>query len=655
MTQPFAPSAQDLEQRGDALLAAGEAQPALEAFSQAARLAPELGRLQAKRGSALLMLGAVEDAIAAFTAAREALPNSPAVWTNLGSALTAADRLEEALAALRRAVELRPDYAIGLYNLGRALAQGGDLKGALEAFESAAIADPGSAAAHVALGQTHLDLGQVDKAVACLNVALARDPRSSEAYMNLGYIAQHAKDVFGAMQLYEQALACDPRNGRAAANLASMRRTVSRWKESREIGLRAIALDPSSAVLRSNFLFGLDFDPALTPGEIFAAHREYETFMPSAPARPALAPRLSGRIRVGYVSADFRTHACAHFLLPLLRAHDPSQFEVICYSNSKIEDAITDSFKQVAARWRPIHHLRDDAAARLIAGDEIDILVDCSGHTDCNRLGVFARRPARYSLSWLGYGNTTGLKAIGYRMTDEVLDPVSEGNVFATEKLIRLPRGFMTYDPLTTLPDLAMPPHVSNGHLTFGSFNGLSKINPDTVATWCRILTAVPGSRLLLKDRHFDFDNVRAMMLELITAGGVTPDRCELRGFTLDRSGHLAVMNEVDICLDTHPYGGNTTTCDAVVMGVPVVTQYGNRYTARQTASILAHLGLDDLIARNAGDYVRIAVSLAGNRDLLADLRMKLRNKVAATTIGDPRAFASDVEAAYKAIIEGAA
>jgi predicted O-linked N-acetylglucosamine transferase (SPINDLY family) len=562
--------------------------------------------------------------------------------------------MTEAVVVLRRAVELRPDYSIGYYNLGRALAQAGDLGGAAAAFDSALAADPRSAAAVIARGQTYLDMHQPDKAVEYFNRALAIDPGSSEAFMNMGVVAQQSKDVLGATRLYEQALALNPRNHRAAANLASVYRVMSRWADSRAQSLNAIALDPSSAELRSNYLFGLDFDPDLQPEDIFRAHREFEAFMPSAPARIAPPRRPAGKLRVGYVSADFRTHACAHFLLPLLRAHDTSKVEIFCYSNSRIDDAITGAFKSVASQWRSIHGLGDEEAARIVAKDEIDVLVDCSGHTEGNRLGVFARRPARCAVTWLGYGNTTGLKAVDYRFTDEILDPSGEDNAFATEKLIRLPHGFMTYDALAQVPAQEPPPVMARGHITFGSFNGLGKINRGVIGIWCRVLKGVPGSRLILKDRHFDLDDLRAAVFSMFSDFGIEADRCDLIGFTPERAGHLATMNRVDICLDSHPYGGNTTTCDAVLMGVPVVTLYGDRYTARQSASILHHLGLNDLIARDADQFVRVAASLASDKRRLADLRASLRDAMANSAIGNSRLFAASVETAYAAMVEGA-
>lgn len=653
MPHSLPPSAQDLERRADELLAAGDARRALEMLSEAAALAPELGRLQAKRGSAFMMLDDTDSAIAAFKLARETLPNSPALLTNLGSALAGAGQVDEALPVLRRAVALRPDYGIGHYNLGRALAQAGDLEGAATAFDNACAADPRSVAAIIARGQTYLDMRQPDKAVECFNRVLTIDPHSPEALMNLGHLAQLSKDILGAAHHYEQALACEPRSHRVTGNLATIYRILGRHAESRTLSLRAIALNPSSPELRSAYLFGLDFDPALTPKEIFDAHREFETFMPSTPAPPTALRRPARKIRVGYVSSDFRTHACAHFLVPLLRAHDADKVEIFCYSNDALEDSITDAFKAVAPHWRPIHELDDNGAAHVIVKDDIDVLVDCSGHTDGNRLGVFAKRPARKAVTWLGYGNTTGLKAVDYRFTDDLLDPVAEGNAFATEKLVRLPHGFMTYDPLGPTPDPAPPPMTMTGRVTFGSFNGLGKINGEMIGTWCRVLKAVRNSRLLLKDLHFDHMDHRAMVQSMLTAQGIDPDRCEFVGPTRDRADHLATMNRVDICLDTHPYGGNTTTCDLALMGVPVITLYGNRYTARQSASILHTLGLGHLIARDADAFVRAAVTLAEDVSQLIELRKSLRSTMAATAIGNPRIFAADVEAAYAAMVEG--
>ncbi len=645
-----APNALDLEARGDALMNRGDAQGALLAFTEAIQLAPEMWRLCAKAGSAHMALNQPEAAVAAFVRARAIMPQSPAVLANLGAALSVLKRYDAAVAVLREAVALRPGYALGYNNLGHALAAAGDPAGALEAFTGAVAAEPSSIVALIGLGQANADLRRFDAARDCLQRALVLEPGSLAALTNLAAAEYGDGDLRTAAACYEQVLAAAPHDRDAAVQLAVCYAQLGRCADFHAMAERAIACAPEDRETRSILLFSFGLDPDVSPARAFAAHRDFGALLPARPA-PVRAPHAP--IRVGYVSGDFRVHACAHFLLPVLQAHDPAAVEVFCYHTLNSNDAVTDAFKAAVPHWRGIRDLDDAAAADRIAADGIDVLVDCAGHTAGNRLGVFALRPAPRAVTWLGYGDTTGLGCIDYRLTDEVLSPAAEGNRWSSETFFRLPHGLFTFDPLSPLPEIAPPPARAAGRITFGSFNAIGKISDRILGVWARALDAVPGSRVLIKDRSLGHEGMRAWFAGRLAAAGIGEHRATMMGRTADKSGHLAAFNHVDICLDTQPYGGATTTCDSLWMGVPVVTMRGDRYVGRQSASILAAAGLADLVAADGDGFAATAAALAADTARLADLRAGLRGRLAATPLGDARFLARDLEAAYRDIVSG--
>lgn len=385
-------------------------------------------------------------------------------------------------------------------------------------------------------------------------------------------------------------------------------------------------------------LLGLHFDPQFSTSDLHSMHRQFGEQFPAVPAPPLQA--RGGKLRIGYVSGDFYAHACANFLLPIIKTHDRSAFEVFLYSNKiAADDIVTEQFRRLGA-WRQIHGVDDAAVCAQIAEDKIDILVDCSGHSGGKRMGIFAKRPAPISATFLGYPNTTGLTQIDYRLTDDVSDPMIEGNIYATEQLIRLPNGVHTYAPHADV-DLAYsptPPFLRKGHVTFGSFNRREKVNDEVLAVWTEILKAVPGSRLLLKG-----DTWRGSPIFTLEYG-----RVAIMPKTPMLWHHYAAYAEIDIALDTFPYNGTTTTCDALWMGVPVVTFKGDRHAARMTASLLSRMQLDDLIAEDMAGYVAKAVALATDKSRLAELRRTIRPRFMQSPLGRPEIVTRDLEAFYQ-------
>jgi predicted O-linked N-acetylglucosamine transferase (SPINDLY family) len=399
----------------------------------------------------------------------------------------------------------------------------------------------------------------------------------------------------------------------------------------------------------------LNYDGHLSAATLFDAHRALDerygraVFRPDAHANDRGAER---RLRVGYVSPDFRSHSVAHFLEPLLRRHDRNAVEVFCYAEVNWPDARTECFKQLADHWLLTVGMSDEEVAERIRRDRIDILVDLAGHTASghaakSRLLVFARKPAPVQMTWLGYPNTTGLKAIDYRMVDEVTDPVGEADAFASETLVRLSGGFLCYGGDDGPPAPGPVPSLTTGTVTFGSFNSPPKLSPATLDAWAQVLARLPEARLLLKGKPFADAATRALYHDRLAERGVGPERVELAPW-LPEQAHLALYDRLDIALDPFPYNGTTTTCQALWMGVPVVALRGDRHASRVGASLLTQIGLPELIADSIGAYVEIAVALAGDPARLADLRHSLRRRMLASSLCDAAGFARKTEHTYR-------
>jgi predicted O-linked N-acetylglucosamine transferase (SPINDLY family) len=351
------------------------------------------------------------------------------------------------------------------------------------------------------------------------------------------------------------------------------------------------------------------------------------------------------RLRVGYVSRNLSRHSVGYFVEPVIEHHDRRRYDVYCYYTHALSDDVTARLARAATVWRHLPGIAHDALAAIVEEDAIDVLVDLGGHTKMNSLPAFAREPAPVQITWLGYPDTTGLSSIAYRVTDDVADPPGAADALHTEQLLRLAAPFLCYRPPRDAPEVA-PRH--SAEVVFGSFNTLVKVNDPLVALWSRVLAAVPRSRLVLKSALLDNATARARVLERFAAHGIAADRIALRAWSGDLAGHMAAYGEIDIALDTFPYNGTTTTCEALWMGVPVITLAGDVHMARVGATLLASVGLEALIARTANDYVQAAASLACDTARRAALRAGMRERLAASKLLDHAGYTSRLEAAYR-------
>ena len=532
----------------------------------------------------------------------------------LAAAVLAQGRQAEGIELLRGATALAPDDDAAHMMLGQVLATVGDFEAALISFKQAAHLSPGTTAAWIALAHLLKALGRYDEAETCCNAGLQSAPQDT-ALSSTRYAV-----------LFEQ--------GRVDEALAQARAVLS--------------LTPENAAVHSDVLRMLNYADLQDPTAVWHAHQQWGLRHGDTVARlpsPAARAEPQRRLRVGFVSPYFRKHAVTFFLEPVIEHHDAAAQEIFLYADVVRPDEYSQRLQAYGAIWRRTVNLDDAQLAAQVRDDEIDLLVDLSGHTPGNRLLAFARRPARIQATWNGYPNTTGLRAIDYRITDRYCDPPGRTEHLHSEMLLRMPDVFMRWRLPDDAPPVAPLPALANGFITFGSFNACFKITPSLVALWSRLLKGVNNSRL--KIFTLDGDTARRRVLALFAAQGIESGRLELCG----RLGHtefLAAHDTVDIALDAFPYHGTTTTCFSLWMGTPVVTLAGAVHASRVGVSLLNCAGLPELVAHSPDEYCAIAAGLAADTAALAQRRAAMREHLRRQPLTDGVAGARDFERAVR-------
>ena len=569
----------------------------------------------------------------------------------IGESLSDLGRIVEAIALLQRAVILEPEDPEPRNALGIAYRRAGRLAEAVAATQEALRLKPDFYQAHNTLGLAYEASGQGERAIACYRQAITLRPGYARAENNLAVALESEGHLDQAEQAARRAIALEPALVEAHNNLGNILRDTARCAEAIRCYRTALQIDPGFALAHSNLLYALHFDPDLDGERLLSEHLAWA----SGRARPSSAPSSapdwprphqhdrSRRLRVGYVSGDFRQHPVGRFILPLLAHHDPAQVEVLCYANSTASDSVTEAIRARAGVWRNIVGVPAEDVARQIRADEVDILVDLGMHTRGNRLDVFALGPAPVQLSYLAYCSTTGLGAIGYRLTDSFLDPPELGNGPYRETSIRL-ASYWCYDPLAEFPATDAVPAAQAAGVTFGCLNQLAKVSAPFADLCCRLLGEVAGSRLLL---HAPEGQHRERLRGRLSDAGLDPDRLTFVG-GCSRDQYMDCYNRIDVALDPFPYGGGTTTCDALWMGVPVVSLVGRTAVGRGGASILSQIDRRDLVTDSADKYLETAARLAGDLPRLAELRRTLRERMKSSRLMDAPAFARDVERAFR-------
>ncbi len=599
-------------------------------------------------GNVLRDQGRPAEAQAAYQRALALAPDLAAIHNNLGNALKDQSRADDAEAAFRQAIALNADYANAYNNLGVALAAQEKLDAAVAALLKALRLDPGYVNALYNLGNTYRLQDRWADAATAYERALTLKPDFVQAHNNLGAVREDQGRFAEAVASFEQALALKPVFAEARNNLGNVLKEQGRLEEALECYEQVLALKPDYSEAHSNLLMSQHYVGRISNGELLAAALRFGAqFTGTAPQRRFANDRSAARrLKIGYVSGDFRQHPGGFLLARVLEAHDRAGFEIFCYANQTKVDDMTRRLQGAADHWRPILGLSNAEAADLILRDGIDILVDLSGHTAKNRLSLFALRPAPVQACWLGYFGTTGLGAMDYLIMDEAAVPQGEERWYS-EALVRLPYGRFCYAPPDYAPAPVDPPALRRGYATFGSFNNIAKLGPEVVNLWADVLRAAPGSRLLLKWKALDDASARRRLGEAFAGAGVGEERLELRGFSR-HADMLAEYGEIDIALDPFPFGGGLTSCEALWMGVPVVTLPGDRPASRQTIGFLRHVGLEDCVAATPADYVARAAALAADPGRLMGLRQALRPRMAASPLCDGAIFTPTLEAAFR-------
>ncbi len=577
----------------------------LEALAQRSDFADCLVNL----ATAMMRQGKVDQAAHALRTALTCT-NPPAdtrqrLWRLLFSAGRDADAVADLAVHLEQApadAAARHLYGVGLGRLGRT-------EEAAEAFRRAAADRPGFADAHNAYGVALEQLGRPDEALAEFRAALAAKPNHADATANL------------AISFVE--------HGRATESVELFRKIVP---------------GPVLPAVHSNYLLALNYLPDVPPAEAFAEHKRWAERHADqlTPAEPPKADP-GKRLHIGYVSTDFRGHPVAAYFEAVLNAHDKNAVRVSCFSGTRRPDAITERLKAKADTWHDISQLDDAPAANLIRSEKVDVLVDLGGHTAGHRLLVFARKPAPVQVTHFGYPNTTGLKAMDYRLTDAVADPPGS-EAFYTEKLVRLPEVAWVYRPSDEAPAVGPLPAESAGHFTFAALNNPAKLTEPAVRLWCRVLEAVPNSRLLILGGS---TREGQLWVENLFRRHKALDRVEVVS-RRPLVEYFDLFNRADLALDPFPYNGGVTTCDALWMGVPVVSLIGTTYAARQGAMVLKAVGLPGLAAATPDDFVKVATNWSKDLAWLRSTRLRLRKQFLASPMGDAARFARHLEAAYR-------
>ncbi len=561
-----------------------------------------------------------------------------------------ANQNDQARALLRRRIQSAPRDAEAHRLLGMLHAGLNENDQALFYLQRAASLAPNDPYTHYILGNLLMVMRKDPEAAAAYEAAARLAPNNFEGYDGLARALLRMGKHEEGVAAYERGLAAVPDDPASYRMYAHAMATLGRVDEALAILHRGVARLPNDAGLRESLCYNLNFSEE-SPERIFEAHRDLGSLLhqqraslPTPPLRNTKDP--TRKLRLGIVSGDFCSHACALFMEGPLRELDRERFDLFLYYTRAEVEPPTQRFAAMS-NWRHCHAASDDDLRAQIIADGIDVLIDTAGWTELHRLQCFTPRIAPIQITWLGYPNTTGVPTMDYRIVDWTTDPAGAER-FCTEQLMRLDRCFVCFRPLETAPPPRMTPELEgDGPITFGSFNRLSKVRERTARTWAKVLARVPGSRLFLKSSLVS-DDVRAQYEKLFAAEGITPDRLLWSSFLPGMEAHLAAYHRVDLALDSFPYNGTTTTCEALWMGVPVIALEGDVHRARVGASLLRAAGLPELLAATEEEYIEKAVALAQDRARLRQLHNTLRDRVAASELCDARGFARALESVIR-------
>lgn len=555
-----------------------------------------------------------------------------------------AGRLPEAIACAGRAVAADPGHAGASGLMGTLLHAAGRAGEAVPHLERAHAAAPGDARLAYQLGAVLMGVGQSGRGLQMMARAVDLEPAWVQAMNGLATALYGAGDFDRADEMYRRSLATKPGQPEAMCGLAGLMIVGGRVREAVDLFREAGRQHPGSAEVMGKLLSALNYADDATPEEMLAAHRRWGELVSGAGVSGdgrafANSRDPERKLRIGLLSPDLYDHSCAYFLRPLIRNRDRSRYEVVCYAAGGRADWMTDQLRAGVDSWREVGGVPEQRLVDTIRADGVDVLIELAGHTALGPLAALRRRAAPVQATYLGYPNTTGLSTIDYRIVDEITDPPG-AEAWHTERLVRLPGCFLCYSPSEHAPPVTPAPCAATGRVTFGSFNSIRKIGPATIDLWSRVLSAVPGSRLLLKTRGLGVAYARRALLSAFAERGIAAERIEMLDMVPSKPDHMGWYGRVDIGLDTFPYNGTTTTCEALWMGVPVVSLRGGVHAARVGASLLSAAGMPEFVAGSPEEYARIAARLAAGVPLLASTRAGMREALRGSVLLDGAAHA---------------
>jgi protein O-GlcNAc transferase len=634
---------------GIALLGLNKLEEAAASFRKTVAVRAENEKAYYNLGIVLQELGRLDEAADSYRKALTLQPNYAEAHYNLGIILHESDQLEEAVACFRKAIAIKPDYAEAYNNLGTSLQKLDQLDDAEDSYRIALSIKPDFAEARGNLGSTLKERNKLDEAADSYRKALAINPDDANSHFGLGATLQALNQLDDAVASYDNALAIKPDYAEAFYGMGSAFKDLGRLDDAATNYRRALAVRPGYTGAQSNLLFSLNYSGDCLPDEMVAEARQFGAMVTSESitSKHPNNPDPHRRLRVGLVSGDFRTHPVSYFLDALLKELDTGKLELFAYATtSREEDDMTARLKRNVPNWRRVAKMDDTTLSTQIRKDEIDILVDLSGHSAGKRLTMFARKPAPVLVTWLGYVATTGVEAIDYILCDQhVLPPEDEWHF--VEKPWRLPDTYLCFTPPDMEIDVSALPALANSYVTFGCFNNLTKVTDSVIHCWASILRDVPESRLFLKASQLGDASVQHKIQSQFSSLGIPPERLLLQGFT-DRTDYLEAYRLVDITLDPFPFGGVTTSNEALWMGTPILTMQGDMFISRAGGSILHNVGLEHWIADTPRDYVKKAVAYSADLQALSTLRKGLRERFLSSPVCDASQFARNLEDAFQ-------
>ena len=593
------------------------------------------------------------EAMASYERVIDLAPSRPEGHYKLGTVYGRAGRNVDAEQCYRRALELQRGHLGALNNLALicfSQARFGEAEGL---YREILVNRTDHVEAHINLGNLLAESGRADEALYHFRRATELRPDSAIARERLGSMLRNFGRVVEALEQIERSLEIDPRSAVAWNNLGACHFVRGEHAEADHAFAESLALDENQDAAWNNRLF-LSNLVTLERDETFRRHLAYGAWLrrrcgPAALDHSRHAAEATRRLRIGFVSGDLRHHSVAYFVRGFLGALDRSQCETWAYSTSRKTDELTAELRPLFQNWRDIFDMDDAAAVRLMNDDRIDILIDLAGHTSDNRLAIFGRRAAPVQVSWIGYPATTGVDSIDYRITDALADPTDEDQLYFTERLWRMPGPFLCFSPPVVAPQVEPPAETRAGPVTFGSFNARVKLGAECLDLWVRVLNELPEARLLIKSINgVEEVEAKEQLVADFVRRGVAAERVEVLSSIPSTAEHLKQYQRVDIALDAFPYHGTTTTCEALWMGVPVVTLGGDRHASRVGCSLLTHAGLPELIAHSTDEFVAIACALARSPQRLATYRSVLRQQMSGSVLLDAESMARRFEAAMR-------